>query len=165
MTEKKEDGHYVAASIGDDTVTALKKWCKENDLPVQDNVFDELHITICYSRKVFPFKKDELIEDLSKWRVKPVKFDVFGTEDTSKYLVLVVSCKKLTDRWQHYMDQGASFDFDDYVAHISLVKGYEGTKEDAKELDVGSLPKLVLKSEYYQPLDLSKWSSFAFNLL
>lgn len=156
LVEKKEEGHYVAASVSADTVADLKKWCKENDLSVQDKVFDELHITICYSRKVFPFKKDDLIEDLSKWRVKPVKFEVFGTEDTSKYLVLVVNCKKLTDRWQHYMDQGASFDFDNYTAHISLVKGYDGTKEDAEELDVESLPKLVLKSEYHQPLDTSK---------
>lgn len=149
-------GHYIAAKVSDETVAELKKWCKRNNLPIQDKVFDDMHITISYSRKVFPFKQEELIDDLSKWNVKPIEFDVFGTEDTSKYLVLKVKCKKLSDRWQHYMDQGASYDFETYEPHISLVKGYEGTKSDAADLDITELPKLVLDMEYNEALDVDK---------
>jgi hypothetical protein len=153
LLEKLEDtrksGHYVAAKVSKETTADLRKWCKANKVPVTKDFFENLHITICYSTKLFPIKKDEVIDDLSDWDVKPIAFAKFGKDEGKKYLVLKVKSKQCTSRWQHYIDQGASYDFDDYLPHISLALNFKG---DLDSLDLDTLPKLVLDKEYYENL-------------
>jgi hypothetical protein len=153
LLEKLEDtrktGHYVAAKVSKQTTADLKKWCKENKIPTSKDFFDNLHITICYSTKLFPIKEDDVIDDLSDWTVKPIAFAKFGKDEDKKYLVLKVKSKQCTDRWQHYMDQGASYDFDEYLPHISVAMNFKG---DLDSLDLDTLPKLVLDKEYYEKL-------------
>lgn len=154
LLEKLEDtrhntGHYTAAKVSKETTAELKQWCKDNDVPVSNDFFDNLHITICYSSKMFPIKKDEVVDDLSDWSVKPVGFDTFGKHKGKSFLVLKVISKQCTDRWQHYMDQGASYDFDEYKPHITLAQDYDG---DIGKLDLDTLPEIVLDKEYYEKL-------------
>ena len=154
LLEKLEDtrhdtGHYVAAKVSKETTADLKQWCKASGVPVSKDFFDNLHITICYSSKMFPIKKDEVIDDLSDWSVTPVGFDTFGKHKDKSFLVLKVKSKQCTKRWQHYMDQGASYDFDDYTPHITLAQNYDG---DTSKLNLDTLPTLTLSSEYYEKL-------------
>jgi len=153
LLEKLEDtrksGHYVAARVSKQTTSELESWCKKNGVPVDSDFFDNLHITICYSTKLFPIDKTDMIDDLSDWTVKPIAFAKFGQDEDKKYLVLKVKCKQCSTRWQHYLDQGASYDFDEYIPHISIALNYKG---DLNSLDVDSLPKLVLDKEYYEDL-------------
>lgn len=153
LLEKLEDtrktGHYVAAKVSKQTTADLKKWCKENKVPVSADFFDNLHITLCYSTKLFPIDKDDMIDDIDDWDVKPMAFAQFGKDEGKKYLVLKVKSKQCTKRWQHYIDQGASYDFDDYLPHISLAMNYKG---DLDALDMDTLPELRLSSEYYEKL-------------
>lgn len=153
LVEKLEDtrkaGHYVAARVSDDTTEALKQWCRANKVPVSKDFFDNLHVTLCYSTTLFPIDRDEIIDDLSDWSVKPLEFDEFGKHDDKRFLVLKIKCSDATKRWQFYMDQGASYDFDEYLPHITLAQNFDG---DIKKLDVDSLPELVLSSEYYEAL-------------
>lgn len=154
LLEKLEDtrsktGHYVAAKVSKQTTADLKKWCKENKIPTSADFFNNLHITLCYSSKLFPIKKDDVIDDLTDWDVQPVGFDVFGQHKGKKFLVLKVKSEDCTKRWQHYMDQGASYDFDDYLPHITLAQDFDG---DIKKLKLDTLPTLQLSSEYYESL-------------
>jgi hypothetical protein len=154
LLEKLEDtrksGHYVAARVSKQTTTDLKKWCKDNNVPVSSDFFDNLHITICYSTDDFPINDTDMIGDISTWSVKPISFAEFGKEADKKYLVLTVKCPQATKRWQHYLDLGASYGFDDYQPHLSLALNFPG---DLDELDLDTLPKIVLAAEYYEKLD------------
>lgn len=153
LLEKLEDtrktGHYVAARVSKETTSDLKAWCKDNKVPVSADFFDNLHITICYSTKLFDIKKDDVIDDLSDWSCKPIGFALFGKDPDKKFLVVKVKSPQCTKRWQHYMDQGASYGFDDYVPHITLAQGWS---DDLDKLDLESLPELTLASEYYEKL-------------
>lgn len=154
LLEKLDDtrhksGHYVAAKVSKETTAELKTWCKANKVVASKDFFDNLHITLCYSTKLFPIKKDDVIDDISDWSVKPIGFAVFGQHKDKRFLVLKVKSTQCTNRWQHYMDQGASYDFDDYLPHITLAQDHEG---DLDQLDLDTLPKLTLSSEYYEPL-------------
>lgn len=153
LLEKLEDlrksGHYVAAKVSKQTTAELREWCKQNQVPVSKDFFDNLHVTLCYSTKLFPIDKDDMIDDLSDWSVKPIGFAEFGKHQDKKYLVLKIKCINATKRWQHYMDQGASYDFDDYLPHITLAQDFKG---DLDSLDLDSLPKIVLDKEYYEKL-------------
>jgi len=154
LLEKLEDtrhksGHYVAAKVSKQTTADLKKWCNENKIPVSSEFFDNLHITLCYSSKMFPIKKDDVIDDIADWDVAPHEFTEFGQHKGKRFLVLKVKSKQCNDRWKHYMDQGASYDFDEYHPHITLAQDFDG---DYKKLNLDTLPKLKLSSEYYEPL-------------
>lgn len=154
LLEKLEDtrsktGHYVAAKVSKETTADLKQWCKANGVSVSKDFFDNLHITICYSTTLFPIKKDEVIDDLSDWEVSPTGFDIFGKHKDKSFLVLKVKSSECTKRWKHYIDQGASYDFDDYRPHITLAQDYAG---DLDKLNIDTLPTLTLSSEYYEKL-------------
>lgn len=153
LLEKLEDtrksGHYVAARVSKQTTADLKKWCKANKIPVDKDFFDNLHITICYSTKLFDIDITDMIADLSDWTVKPIAFAQFGKDPDKKYLVLKVKSTDCTRRWQHYIDQGASYDFDEYLPHISIALNFKG---DLDQLDLDSLPDLTLSEEYYEKL-------------
>lgn len=153
LLEKLEDtrhpGHYTAAKVSDSTTAELKQWCTDNNIPTSDDFFDNLHITICYSTKLFPIDEEAVLSDVSSWKVTPSAFDQFGKDPDKKYLVIKVKCPQATKRWQHYIDQGASYDFDEYTPHVTIAQNFTG---DISKLDIGSLPNIVLSTEYYEKL-------------
>lgn len=149
LDDTRHPGHYTAVKVSDGTTTKLKQWCKDNSVPTSNDFFDNLHITICYSTKLFPIDTAAVLTDVSKWKVTPIGFDQFGKDPDKKYLVIKVKCLQATKRWQHYIDQGASYDFDDYLPHVTIAQNFSG---DITKLDLDSLPELVLSTEYYEKL-------------
>lgn len=150
LTDLRHAGHYVAVKVSKDTTAALKKWCKTQDVEVAPDFFDNLHITICYSSKNFPIDvKKDIQPDASHWKVIPIGFEVFGKHHDKQFLVLKVKCQKCSERWKHFMDKGASYDFDEYVPHITIAQNHDGKIGD---LDLKSLPKIKLDGEYYETL-------------
>lgn len=149
--EEKEKGTYSAVKFTKESIEALREFVDSNDiqngLPSKD-----FHTTVAYSRKVVD------IEPLGKidppWGAKPVGFEVWGEE--KKALVLKLSCKELKARFDEFMNAGATYDFDDYIPHVTL--SYDvGDDFDKASLSAKDIPTLLIDKDYIEELDLDKY--------
>jgi hypothetical protein len=118
----------------------------------------ELHVTICYSKEPLvwesvPDTKDEILvpalDDLPDDVEKPVrKIEMFGKE--KNVLVIQFESDELRDRWQEFMDAGASYDFPEYKSHITITYKSAGLDEDELEPYRG---EILLGPEVFQPIE------------
>jgi len=156
-------GTYAAVKFDKATVDALQDYIHENNIP-NGVAPGKMHTTLLYSRKYCPdYTAQGKISP--PWIGTPSELDVWPTkgknrdEPEKRCLVLKYKCTELSDRHKSLMDEhNASYDFPDYLPHITL--SYDIGDLDEKELpDVTKfLGEIKIVDEYGEDLDLD-WAS------
>ncbi len=108
----------------------------------------ELHTTIAYSKEMLDW--DKLTPNLNTVTVVGGKRDVMQLGEAGA--VLKYNSTVLHTRWQQILDAGASYDFPQYIPHISITY-------DKLDLDLTHVKpyngKIVLGPEVFEELDLN----------
>lgn len=145
LTENEQPGTYAGVRFDRDTIDALEKFVKDNNIP---NGHDDWHTTLLYSRKHLPEYKPagEYPEPMNG---TASGFEMFGED--KNILVLTYSCPELSKRHKELMDEhDAEFDFDEYRPHITL--SYDPQDVTPDDLPGFSAPITIIK-EYSEDLD------------
>lgn len=160
VAEQPKKGTYSAVKFDDQTINKIKAYVDENNIP---NALDpeKYHTTVTYSRKFLPDLKP--VDPIDPpWIGTPEQLEVWKSQpdengETSNCLVLKYKCDQLTDRHNQIMDDhGATYDFPDYKAHITL--SYDIGDMDHSQLpDVKDIGDIVINKEYVDELNLN-WS-------
>lgn len=139
--ESTNKGLYVAGRFTDSTLDALERL--QSFLAIPNRVpREKLHTTIVYSTKHVPYRlshKETFLADKGWLEIWPTKY--------GNTLVLRFESEKLHQRFNYAMALGATYDFPDYQAHITL------------SYDIGPL-----KYEGEYPLDIIKACEYAEDL-
>lgn len=106
----------------------MEKQDFESEIPL-----DKFHATIAYSKKkvdwnAIPAKQDELVLDSDPHR---------GIENFGEAVVLLLNSDELQSRWKEFIQNGASYDYDEYRPHITLT--YEGKSANVTDPYTGPL--------------------------
>lgn len=139
-------GTYAAAKFTDETLDRIQDLQEFYDLP---NAVprDKLHTTILYSRVYVPFKPEsgEVVLG-NKCHLK-----IFETQSGTRALVLAYESDYLQFRHDVGMALGATYDFPDYIPHITLSYDVGARKFNLdKEFEL----EIVRSHEYVEDLDL-----------
>jgi hypothetical protein len=140
---------YVAVKPDPNSVKYFDKLIAEHNIPNPLST-SKLHCTLIYS------KKPTVIPQIQVHRIYRGtidKFDVFDTRDGKRCLVAKIISPDLMQRHRELMiELDASYDFPDYIAHISL--SYDIGDFDYSKLNnsISKYPVYFL-DEYYQILD------------
>lgn len=109
-------GTYAAFWLSKDSANQLYKFYKPLIKGLED--VDKFHITTTYSRVPVPVLKDKDIKiTLDR---KTFTLDLLGQGDMKEYLVLKVEHPALTGAWKYANRHGATWDFPEFIPHISL---------------------------------------------
>lgn len=106
------EGTYVGAHFSKESIHALVELQEEIGVPNPVPPTD-FHTTIVYSRNTIDWTPAVLNVSAGV-----VGYRVFG--DETRILVLELDCPTLTDRFEEAMDSGATYDFPEYIPHITL---------------------------------------------
>ena len=136
-------GTYVLVKVKNNA--ELHDWFSAQDIDVVPE--DELHCTISYSRKVFDHtvNKEEIIITPEQL----IGIEPLGDEGA---IVLKFESDELQDSFQTCMDEGATYDYDTYIPHISIT--YNGKDLDLSKIKLPDFD-IVLTEETVEPLDLN----------
>lgn len=152
LVEQAQEGLYVAAFFSDETQRLLAEYMAEHKIP-NPIPAPSLHTTIVYSKVPVPdFDQCDFPLEIT---VDPAycKIETWETPTGGKCVVLRLVSPYLELRFQEAMAAGATYDFEEYKAHISLT--YEPGDFDASKLPTPNFP-IVIAGEYSEPLDLGE---------
>jgi len=113
-----ENGTYSSLQVSASSAKKIIAWCEENNVTVSNP--DELHCTIVFSKTPVP----EVIKlDGKEITVtgKVKEWEVLG-EDC---LVLMLDCPGASYLHKEITDLGATSDYDEYIAHVTITTHYE----------------------------------------
>lgn len=133
-------GVYVSTKFTLETDDRLYDFVKRANIPL-NHAKKHYHCTLVYSRTDFPYVHSIL---LNNTRARAIGWEVFGVGDNS-VLVLRIESKELHERHKELMELGASSDFPDYKAHITVAcedKEFDHTKLPVPDFD------FVISHEY-----------------
>lgn len=120
---KHKDGTYVAMEMTKHSQEMLDHFVEMN-LGLQERLDPSTyHITVIYSRTPVP-----TAERLPKnWTAtaRAKGYEVFPTKDSGKCLVLRVDCPTATSLNDQLKKEGATSDYPDYKAHVTLAYNIE----------------------------------------
>ena len=153
--KEKQKGTYSGVKFSEDTVTGIKEYIEENNIPNHTN-YEKMHSTLLYSRKYLPeYEPSGKLSDIMVGN--PIKFDVWDSQpdddgNVAKCLVLTYKCEDLVDRHKFLMkEHGATFDYDDYTPHVTF--SYD--IGDMKQKDLPKFEgKIEIVEEYGEDLNL-----------
>jgi uncharacterized protein len=91
----------------------LRAWMREKGFPTP---VPDMHATIIYSRSPVSWKATPPVLNCLRVNGGERSIKQFGEGAT----VLTFTSSQLQDRWQQFMDAGASFDYDQYKPHVTL---------------------------------------------
>lgn len=137
-------GMYCAYRVGRETAARIVEWARSQGL---SHIMrpSKMHVTTMFSRRFIPTYVPAS---------KPVggtfdHFKTFPEKDGTGFstLVAVVHSPALVDRWAEGQRQGATYDFPDYIPHISLGRVPNGFK--VSSLKPFDFP-LIFSNEYAQ---------------
>ena len=99
----------------------IKNWAKSQGF---NKIVDDknMHVTIAYSKEKFAWK-EEFKPLLNKLTVKNGERSVEKLGDAT---VLIFQSNILYNRWAEFVNAGASWDFPQYISHITLSYGPTG---------------------------------------
>jgi hypothetical protein len=137
-------GTYVGIKFCPDTIKKLV------DLQKEVGVFHRIppskfHVTLVHSKKPVPWESSEIKET-----AKTKGFRIFKTRDSgTNCLVLELDSPYLHGRFAEAMALGATYDFDEYIPHITL--SYNAGDIDIEALNHNSMD-INLVEEYVESL-------------
>ena len=118
---KHSNGTYMMAKVSPKSQNDIENWVK-NTLKLETYIDpSEYHITICYSRT--PVIEAEGYVGDCDMSAQPFGLTVFETKimDKKYCLVLKVESKEATLLHEKLKSMGATFDYDEYTPHITLL--------------------------------------------
>lgn len=152
---KKHTGTYIGVRFSKKTLTSIRKYIKDNNIP-NGLPSKKLHSTVIYSRKYCPDMKPAGELDKSLVGI-PLSFKIWTSSGDTKTncLVLTYKCTDLIARHKQLMDDhNATFDFDEFTPHITL--SYDVGDFDIDSLsDVSDIGDIEIIKEYHEDLDLN----------
>lgn len=146
---KHKDGTYVSFEMKKESRELLDNFVKTN-LGLDERVHpDTYHITIIYSRT--PVPDAEKFEGPVEAAGRGTSYEVFPTKTGEKCLVLRVVCPQAQALNKVLTDMGATSDYTDYKAHVTLAYNAE-IPDDVQGLPV---PQFMLEFDTINvaPLD------------
>lgn len=149
---KHKDGTYVALEMSQESKDLLDNFVEMN-LGLTERVDKKTyHITVIYSRSPVPSAEQLLHMNTSiPVEAQPTGYEIFPTKNDGFCLVMRVICPYATRINSQLTREGATSDYDQYKAHITIAY-------DIKEkIDVNTLPvpqfQLVFDQLKVEPLD------------
>lgn len=112
-------GRYVGMHFTPDTQELLKKIIHDEAVP-NAVPCEKMHTTITYSKdnSVPDYQCDGELEEPIEAEID--SFDLFPTAEGKKCLVAKLNCPEFHKRHNLMRDLGASYDYDEYIPHITL---------------------------------------------
>lgn len=149
---KMQKGTYAGVHFSKKTQKSLEQYCKANEIP-NSVPREKFHTTLLYSRKHLPdYKAQGTFE--TPLIGKPMKFEIWKSQEGNNCLVLTFKCKALEDRHHELMDlHKATYDFPTYKTHVTL--SYDVGDFDLNKLDVNGIGDLEIAEEYQENLNLN----------
>lgn len=129
---KHKDGTYVSLEMDKESQGLLDHFVEMNlglDERIDPSTY---HITIIYSRT--PVPSAEGLKGNADVYATPIGYEVFPTKDGNKCLVLRVESKAARLVNDYLASEGATSDYDEYKAHVTICYDYKGPE------DVTTLP-------------------------
>lgn len=108
---------------------------------------DDMHVTVAFSKTAFDWSG--LKEQNNKVHVTGGSRDVDHLGEKGA-IVLHFDSSELHDRWQQIVDEGASWDYEDYHPHVSVT--YDGGDLDPADIEP-YLGRLVFGPEIFRPFE------------
>lgn len=150
IQEKIEPGTFAGVRLSKESQNIIKEFCQNNHIS-NPSPKDKLHITLLYSKKPCPDYKPSQKPYPMTARAK--NFEIWVSEHIDgkpNCLVLKLECAGLVKRQKYLMDKhGATFDYDEYVPHITF-------SYDVGNLKANDIPKfthdLIIEKEYQEDL-------------
>jgi hypothetical protein len=144
--EEKEDGLYVAAYFDEKTNDKLYDLYKDFDVGIKTPK-SSLHCTIVYSKEPVDFESIVYEEE----QIATFKEYLLWDTQDGKTLVMVINADYLKQRHSEAEKLGASYDFDEYTPHITLLKELPEDFEisDIKEPDF----EIIIRGEFSEPIE------------
>ena len=136
-------GTYVSIKVKNSS--ELYDWFSAQDIDVVPE--DELHCTISSSRKEFDHTANE--EEVIITPEQLIGIEPLGDEGA---IVLKFENSEIKKRFNQCMDEGATYDYDTYVPHISIT--YNGKDLDLSKIKLPDFD-IILHNETVEPLDLN----------
>ena len=147
-------GRYIGLHFSPETKEQIKRIIHDEALP-EPTPLEKLHTTITYSKNN-PVKDYSVAGKLEE----PINacidsFDVFPTQDGNNCLVAKLDCPDCVERHNRTRELGASYDYDEYIPHITLSYNVGDISPDALD----QLTKkykgcpIVADEEYDEPLN------------
>tara|TARA_B100001146_G_C15839228_1_gene288437 strand:- start:64 stop:537 length:474 start_codon:yes stop_codon:yes gene_type:complete len=128
-------GTYAFVGVSKESSQKLyalyRGWLGEGVTPA-----DDYHITVVYSRVPIEYKERTIFVPLD---TTYYELDLFGEKED--FLVLRILHPALNKLFEEGIDNGATWDFPEYKAHISLFKNFKGGR---KALDMVPLPDFTI---------------------
>lgn len=146
--EEKKPGVYCGFKLDKEDAKHLVKWAKGEGVK---NVYepDDMHVTLAYSRDYFEYEPEGILKDPIVTKTREPKF--LGKD--KNVLVMTLESKELQKRFKECIDAGASYDFPDYIPHVTI----SGDPGDIKLEHLEPLrTTITLVSDYSELLDLEK---------
>ena len=113
---KNNTGLYVALKLDKKSSKKLYNWFKNQDIePISK---EDFHVTLVYSKKYisyYPTLEEPII-------LNPTTFEIKKLGDA---LVLSFEDKTLRNKWEYTQKLGATWDYDGYIPHITIVYNTE----------------------------------------
>jgi 2'-5' RNA ligase len=129
---KHKDGTYVSLEL-DAISQGLLDHFVEMNLGLTERIDPSTyHITVIYSRT--PVPRAEVLQGVADVDAYATGYEVFPTKDGNKCLVLRVASKAAEQLNSYLGTLGATSDYDDYKAHITICYDYKGPE------NINSLP-------------------------
>lgn len=159
LKEGSSRGTYAGVRFDTNTQTRIDKYMKKNNIPNRVPT-NKLHTTVLYSRKFLPNYKPigKLVPPLIG---HPKKLVIWKTNPpaggpSTNCLILIFDCKELVKRHKQLMkEHSATYDYDEYVPHITLSYDIEDITNVDDLQDCKTIGNIMIVEEYAQELDLN----------
>jgi len=140
-------GKYVGVRFTPETKQTLSDIIHKEKVPNSIDI-EKLHSTVAYSKgsNIPGYEVSGEFEEPIRGEIK--EFDIFPSQDGCNCLVAKLNCPELDDLHNQTMEHGATYDYDEYIPHVTLsydagdwskddlnklTKKYKGTKIDISE--------------------------------
>ena len=144
---KPEKGTYACLQLSKESSKILHDWCMDRfGKSVDANTY---HCTIMYSRVPVPLADD--IKPTLPIAAKTNSFEIFQSGAGSKCVVLRVESPEIEKLHFQTRQLGASYDYPEYKAHVTLCADYE-----SDELPMPPDFELVFDKFKVEPLDVDR---------
>lgn len=142
-------GAYVGVRFDKASLEMLQDLQKMYKIPDPTPIKD-MHATVIYSRVPVDFPiRNEVNEKIDR----QVQFHVFNTRDGKRALVLKLKSDYLTQRHDLGTELGATYDFPDYIPHVTLSYDVGDKQFSTKPFKLEK--ELVIAKEYKEDLNLN----------
>lgn len=147
-------GKYVGVHFDQDTIEQVQKILNDEQIPNPISP-EDVHSTIAHSKTDIPdYEPDGEFEEPQEASING--FKIFNTSEGGRCLVATLDSDYLHSRHQKTLDHGATYDFDEYIPHVTLSYNVGDDWDDSnldKLTNKYGGTRLGISDEYMSDLD------------